>query len=215
MDLPVSLLGLARAVSWDGGDEIVRELQRILADAAPFDLGELALSGPIGFQRWTLSDDDSAVVADDLLLHVSGRREVVRFDHPEEADPFPRTRALLEGHGLKSILALPLSTAGGPDGALVLGRRHGWAFVAASIHDLWPVAGMAGLALERSIALTALRKEVESLRAQPKGQSAELEAARRELAATRHELEQVRLRLSRRRYRRVEEPPAPPKEPGT
>ena len=39
MDLPVSLLGLARAVSWDGGDEIVRELQRILADAAPFDGG--------------------------------------------------------------------------------------------------------------------------------------------------------------------------------
>jgi transcriptional regulator with GAF, ATPase, and Fis domain len=213
MDLPVSLLGLARAVSWDGGDEIVRALQRILTDAAPFDLGELALSGPIGFRRWTLSDDDSAVVAEDLLLHVSARREAVRFDHPGDADPFPRTQALLGGHGLKSILALPLSAAGGPEGALVLGRRHGWAFVAASLHDLWPVASMAGLALERSIALTALRKEVEALRAQPKGPPAELEAARQELAATRRELEQVRRRLARRPEPKAG--PATPKEPGT
>jgi hypothetical protein len=73
--------------------------------------------------------------------------------------------------GLRCLLALPLASAGGPDGAVVLARNFGWAFAGAPLGFLLPVAGMAGLCLERALALTALRQEIDRLRG-PKGRLA-------------------------------------------
>ena len=61
-------------------------------------------------------------------------------------------------------MALPMGGAGGPDGAVVLARDFGWAFAGAPLGFLAPVAGLTGLCLERALALTALRKEVDRIR---------------------------------------------------
>jgi len=64
----------------------LRTLRQILREDAPFDAGEVALSRSPGFQRWTLTDDEREVAADDLL---EGVREVVAALDRDEANLQP------------------------------------------------------------------------------------------------------------------------------
>src|SRR5262245_5755267 len=164
MDLPAKLLALVSPVSWDGGDGVLRALRDILQDDAPFDAAEVVLCRPPGYQRWTLTDDEREVAAEDLLERAASGDAPVRIDDAHEAGFAPLTRQRMTERGLRSCLALPLSAAGGPEGAIVVAREHGWAFTAVSLHTLWPVAAMAGLALARAIALTALKRDADCLR---------------------------------------------------
>lgn len=153
--LPEPLLALASAVVDDGGGTVLSVLQAILADAAPFDVAEVALRRGSVSERFCLSParDAAAFTADDVLDRVMADGAALRLDDLGEADPFPRTRERMKAEGLRSLLAVPF-TAGGAEGMVALGRRQGWAFVGASLHVLGPVASMAGLALDRSLALT-------------------------------------------------------------
>ena len=165
MEVPVKLLALAASVSWDGGDGVLRALRDILREEAPFDAGEVALHRSPGFQRWTLTDDEREVAADDLLEQAASCEAPIRIDDVLEPGFAPRTRERMAERGLRSCLALPLGAAGGPEGAIVVAREHAWAFTGVSLHTLWPVASMAGLCLARAIALTALKRDADSLRA--------------------------------------------------
>lgn len=162
MSLEEKLLALVGSVTWDGGDQLIRTLRPMLAEIAPFDSGEVALARPVGHERWTLTDDEGSLASEDLLLRLES--EPLRIDDLPEALPFPRTHARMAEAGLRSLLALPLSPGDGPLGAVVLAHRDGWAFAAASLHALGPLARMTGLCVERALVLTALRKEVETLR---------------------------------------------------
>ncbi|MFI5182806.1 MAG: hypothetical protein ACHQNV_00290 [Vicinamibacteria bacterium] len=162
MSLEEKLLALVASVTWDGGDQLIRALRPMLAEVAPFDCGEVALARPIGHERWALTDDEAPLASEDLLLRLE--EEPLRIDDLPQALPFPRTHARMAGAGLRSLLALPLSPGDGPIGAVVLAHRDGWAFAAASLHTLAPLARMTGLCIERAVVLTALRKEVETLR---------------------------------------------------
>lgn len=164
MDVPAKLLALAASVSWDGGEGVLRTLRQILREDAPFDAGEVALQRSPGFQRWTLTDAPEPLVADDLLERASAADGPIRIDDILEMRFALLTRERLRECGLRSCLALPLSGAGGPEGAIVLAREHGWAFAGVSLHTLWPVASMAGLCLARGIALTALKREADAVR---------------------------------------------------
>lgn len=163
MSLEERLLALAASVTWDDGDQVIRTLRPMLEEGAPFHLGEVALARPVGHARWTLTDDEASIAADDILLALES--EPLRIDDVPEASAFPRTQARMREASLRSLLVLPMSAFGGPGGAIALGHRNGWAFVAAPLYLLTPVASMTGLCLERASALTALRKEVETLRA--------------------------------------------------
>jgi hypothetical protein len=189
LDLPEHLLEIAAAVGPDGGDGVVRALRAILGDNAPFDAGEVAVLGAVGFARWTLTDDDEALAGEDLLLHVAQRHEAIRLDHPGAMEPFPRTLESLSRRGLKSLLALPLSLSKSDsgEGALVLARHHGWAFVAAPHQALSRVAVMGGTCLNRARLLTAVCTQLDGLKQRAPAAGAEAEAARRELAAVRQE----------------------------
>lgn len=189
MDLSGKLLALAASVSWDGGAGVLRTLRQILREDAPFDAAEVALSRSPGFQRWTLTDEDEPVADEDLLERAAAAQAPIRIDDVSEIDFVPRTRALLEGRGLRSCLALPLCGAGGPEGAIVLAREHGWAFAGVSLHTLWPVASMAGLCLARAVALTALKRELETSRV---GSLAQEEGLRKSLAAVESEAHGLR-----------------------
>jgi GAF domain-containing protein len=169
MDLAGRLLALAAAVRADGGDAVIRALTPMLRDAAPFDAGEVALACPVGFDRWTLTGDASTVAAEDFLLHLTARKHVIRIDDRPSVEAFKRTHAAMQQAGLRSLLALPLVTGGGLEGAIVLARSYPWAFVAAPLASLVPLAGMSALALEQSRALARLETEL----ARPRPQAPE------------------------------------------
>ena len=160
MDQSRSLLALTAAIAADNGDGVARALRTLLVQATPFDRGEIAVARPLGCERWTLTDDEAPLAAEDLVLHLAANREPLRLDDASRIDAFPRTRKLLEAAGQRTLLALPLNVAGGVDGAVLLAERHAWAFAGVSLQRLAPLAGMAGLALERSLALTALEREL-------------------------------------------------------
>ncbi len=63
MESNQTLLALAAATTWDGGDGVVSTLRTTLSALAPFDAGELALSMPTGFRRWTFTDEEDACSA--------------------------------------------------------------------------------------------------------------------------------------------------------
>jgi hypothetical protein len=156
MELVEALLAIVRAVSWDQGEAILDVLKVVLAEHAPFDAGEVAILGPIGFDRFLLSGPSFA--GEDLLLEARRRGGTLGIDDILETHEFPRTRAFMEQHGLRSLLALPLSEAGGVEGWIVLARDYGWAFCGVPLRLLEPVAAMTGLALARARALTALHR---------------------------------------------------------
>lgn len=162
MESNQTLLALAAATTWDGGDGVVSTLRSALAIIAPFDAGELALAMPTGFRRWTFTDDEEPLAAEDLLLDVPRHDVPLRIDQPEEVFAFPQTASGLRRRGFMSLLAVPLNAAGGPDGAVILARKFGWAYAGTSMRAVSVCVSMAGLCLERSLALTALRRELEA-----------------------------------------------------
>jgi hypothetical protein len=160
-----SLLALAASIDGDGGYAVCRTLATLLRDTAPFDAGEVVLRHGGGFHRFPIGGDERPVAGDDLVAQVLSDGAPLRLDDPRDLEPFAETRERMAEGGLKSALVLPLGAvlhvpaaphAASPSGVLVLARRHGWAFVGASLHFLGPVASMAGMALDRSLALTAL-----------------------------------------------------------
>jgi len=163
-DLAGTLLALVASTSWDGGTELLRTLRAILERWAPFDAGEVALYDGKEIRRWSLADPEDWVAASDMVLHVSLEKAPLRADDLPDLESFSRTQGRMRICGLRALLALPLAAAGGPDGAVVLARSFGWAFAGAPMGFLSPVVGMAGLCLERALALTALRREVDHLR---------------------------------------------------
>lgn len=200
------LLALASAVSWDGGDGVVGVLRALLSELAPFDAGEVAVAHPAGFQRWTLTEDESPLVGEDLLMHLGARPHPVRLDDLHEAESWPRTAELLERRELRSLLVLPLNAAGGCEGGIGVACRHGWAFVGCSLRRLNPIAGMAGLALAQSRALTALRRHennaaARSAPALPPDEALDLQ---QRLSAIRIDLHELRAALEHERERASE-----------
>jgi hypothetical protein len=120
MEVPAKLLALAASVSWDGGDGVLRTLRQILREDAPFDAGEVALSRSPGFQRWTLTDDEREVAADDLLERAaSGGPSASTTSWASFA---PRTRRVWPARPV-----LPGASLGGAGGlgAIVVAREHG------------------------------------------------------------------------------------------
>lgn len=191
------LIALAAAVGPDGGTGVLRVLRDVLRVQAPFDAAEVALMHPAGFLRYTLTDDEREIAAEDLLLDVGNRPEVRRFDEPSALDVFPRTREWLRRRGLKSLLVLPLSQAGGCRGAAVLARDHPYGFVGASLRVLVPLAAMAGLALDWARALTRTPRADEwgagGTRAFAERQAAEAEAT---ILSLRAELERQQAQIA-------------------
>ena len=162
MESNQTLLALAAATTWDGGAGVVSALRATLSTLAPFDAGELALSMPTGYRRWTFTDEEEPLAADDLLVDVSRHDIPLRIDQPDDAVSFPETAARMRRRGFMSMLAVPLSAAGGPAGAVVLARRFGWAYAGTSMRAVSVCVSLGGLCLERSLALTALRRELEA-----------------------------------------------------
>jgi hypothetical protein len=156
-----TLLALAAATTWDGGDGVVSTLRSALSTLAPFDAGELCLFMPTGYRRWTFTADEEPLAGDDLLIYLGRHDAPVRFDQPDELEAFPETAALLGRRHLLSALGVPLNGAGGPEGAVVLARKFGWAYAGTSLKAVSVCVSMAGLCLERALALTALRRELE------------------------------------------------------
>jgi hypothetical protein len=191
------MLRIAAAVDGDGGAGVRGALQAALQELAPFDGGELVYARiPGEHASYLLGDAHEAFLGSDLVEHVLAEGVPLRFDDLRDATAFPDTLARLRGLGLRSILVLPFhfSEAQGPRlrGALAIARRHGWAFVGASLHDLAPLAGLAGLAFDQALRLSALSDRTPAVfaprpaasppAAAPGGEAltAELEAARQE-----------------------------------
>jgi hypothetical protein len=187
-----SLLTLAASIDGDGGHAVCRTLASLLRDVAPFDAGEVVLRQAQGFHRFPLAGDERRVAGDDIVTHVLANAAPRRLDDQRDLDAFPETGDLMARSGLKSALVLPLGTS--PRGVLIVARRHGWAFVGASLHFLGPLSAMAGLALDRSLALTAL--------GHPAGGEAGAEAERRDML--RHEGATLVGELQRLRAQSVE-----------
>jgi hypothetical protein len=220
-----SLLALAASIDGDGGHGVCHTLGSLLRDTAPFDAGEVVLRHGDGFYRFPFGGDERPVAGDDLVAQVLAHGTPLRLDDPRDLEPFPETRERMAEGGLKSAIVLPLGTilhvqaphhAATANGVLVLARRHGWAFVGASLHFLGPLAAMAGLALDRSLALTALGHpplaagadperrdalrqegasliaEVQKLRAASVTSARELVSLRSSLATARDELAEAR-----------------------
>jgi len=208
-----SLLALGASIDGDGGHAVCRTLATLLRDTAPFDAGEVVLRQEQGFHRFPFGGDERPVAGDDIVNQVLNNGAPLRLDDQRDLEAFPETRDLLAKGGFKSALVLPLGTIlhvpGPPQGAssngvLALARRHGWAFVGASLNFLGPLAAMAGLALDRSLALTALghpvgredgatlMAELQQLRAAAAAKGGEVHALRSSLAAVRDELADAR-----------------------
>lgn len=156
------LLELARSIAPDDGALVVRSLRAILRNASPFDAGELALLQPEFLRRFPLEPGGAALGSPELVAHVATLGAALRLD--DLVGHAPAGGHLLQS-GYRSLLALPLAAAGGPAGALLLVRRYAWAFVAAPLHDLQTIVGMAGLCLERSLWLSALARHGRDLHA--------------------------------------------------
>ncbi|HEY6552226.1 MAG TPA: hypothetical protein VI669_02675 [Vicinamibacteria bacterium] len=211
-----SLLALAASIDGDGGHAVCKTLGLLLRDTAPFDAGEVVLRQGEGFHRFPFGGDERPVAGDDLVRHVLANGAALRLDDPRDLEPFPATRERMAPGGLKSALALPLGVtlhvqasrpAAEPNGVLIVARRHGWAFVGASLHFLGPVAAMAGLALDRALALTALghpgasepgaeTPTREALRHEGASLVAELQTLRSVSVASAHELATLRSSLA-------------------
>ena len=125
---------------------LVSTLRSTLSTLAPFDAGELALSMPTGFRRWTFTDEEDPV-AERPARRRRAHDVPLRIDQPEEAARFAETAARMRRRGFMSMLAVPLNAAGGPDGAVVLARRFGWAYAGTSMRAVSVCVSMAGICL--------------------------------------------------------------------
>jgi hypothetical protein len=152
------LLRLVAAIRGGGGESLRRTLTEILVAAAPFDRAEIAFLREGGIVRWGLGGTAAPVAGDDLVRHVAAHPVSVRLDHIEEAEPFPATQERMRAQGQLSLLALPITTEGGIEGAIVLARDYGWAFAGASLRRLRPIALMTGLLLDVTQQLRGRRR---------------------------------------------------------
>ena len=175
---------------------------------------------------------DNPDTGEALLRHTASRDSPLRADDLPDLHRYPETRRRMSELGFRSLLGVPLSFAGGPEGALVISGRHGWAFAGVASRDLLPIAGMTGLCLERALALTTFRSELERLGAKQDGDSptddavlqAEIQRLRAELATTSSECEALRAEMEQlraaaqpkpaRRRKRKPNPAPKPASPG-
>jgi hypothetical protein len=158
MDLIQPFLGIVRAISWDGGDGVLEALEKILRDEAPFHSAEVAILGPIGFERCLFTS--VSVIGDDALLDARRRGGHVKIDDIRDVPYLPKTRQLMDRNGLRSLLLLSLGEAGGIEGWIGLGRDHAYGFAGVSLRFLGPIAAMTGLALQKSRSLSKLHKRL-------------------------------------------------------
>ena len=207
MDISDGLLALAGAIGPDGGRAVGQTLRALLQAAAPFDAAEAVLRRPEGWAHCRLDEGGAQIAGEDLLDHVVRLRAPLRLDELPEAAAFPETHRRLSALNLRSLLAIPFSAgtdpeggelsgdpaARGPQGAVILARRFGWAFAGTSLHYLWPVAGLAGRAFELAVALTALTDRTESLEAEVARLTADPQAQEAERQGLRLELERARV----------------------
>jgi hypothetical protein len=157
MELETCLLGLVAATKADSGLALREALCEQLQALAPFDRGEVAFMHAGQVVRWSLGGSEGRVSADDLVRHVAAHPVVVRVDERHEAELFPNTQLAMDALGLRSLLVLPLSGAGGVEGVLVLARDYGWGFAGASLRKLVPLASMVGLCVDRALLLSERR----------------------------------------------------------
>ena len=207
MDISDALLALAGAVGPDGGRAVSQTLRALLQAAAPFDAAEAVLRRREGWAHCRLDEGEAHIVGEDLLDHVVRLRAPLRLDDLPEAAAFPETHRRLSALNLRSLLAIPFSAgmdpeggeapgdpaARGPEGAVILARRFGWAFAGTSLHYLWPVAGLAGRAFELAVALTALTDRTESLEVEVARLTADPQVQEAERQALRLEVERARV----------------------
>jgi hypothetical protein len=153
-----AFLGIVRGISWDGGDGVVAALEAALREEAPYDSGEVVVLGPIGFERCLLTAD--SVLGDDVLLEARRRGGHITIDDVRDAKGIPKTRELMDRTGIRSLLLLSLSEAGGLEGWVGLGRTYAYGFAGVSMHRLRPLAALAGLALQKARALSKLHKRL-------------------------------------------------------
>ncbi|MFI5008554.1 MAG: hypothetical protein ACHQKZ_14000, partial [Solirubrobacterales bacterium] len=218
-DLSETLLLLVSAVGPDGGRGVGQALRAILEEAVPFDAAEAVLRRPGGWAHSRLDEGEGGVAGDDLLSRLTTLRAPLRIDDLLEAASFPETERRMGALGLRSLLAIPFAAGApsggaefnGPEGAIVVARRFGWAFAGASLHFLWPVAGLAGRAFELAIALTALTEKAERLEAElarlaatPETHEAERAELRQQVENARHETREAQAAVEDLKVARAE-----------
>ena len=197
------LLRIAAAIAADGGAAVRAALEGALREAAPFEAGEVALVPDEGDpRRQPLGAAEGSFLGKDLLAHVTAHGAAYRIDDWRDAEPFPETLALLRARALRSLLVVPFridASSGSPLlGALAVGRSHGWAFAGASLPLLMPIAGMAGLALDRALVLTSRGERApDPVPARPPDSEALLPDALSVATSLREEQAKARDRLAR------------------
>ncbi len=157
--LSEKLLALAASTTWDGGEGLVRTLDEQLRDIAPHEGGEIVIHQPDRDLRLYLGTQEAPLAGADLLQAVSSASAPRRFDDLTDLETFPQTREAMSERGQRSLLAVSLQSAGGPEGLLALTHRQAWAFAGVGAGPVVALAAMAGLCLERAMALTRLREE--------------------------------------------------------
>lgn len=162
------LLRIAAAAAPDGGAGVRAALQAALRDEAAFDVGEIILKRPHREPLvFPLGGASGPLVGPELVDHVLAHGAPYRIDDLPDALAFPVTEARMREHGVRSALVLPFrfDEHGMVEvtGALAVCRTHGWAFVGASLPMVAPLAGMAGLALDHALRLSALGERAHAL----------------------------------------------------
>ncbi len=154
MDIAPKLIALAAAMSDDGGAALLRTLEGILGELAPFDVGEIVVRVGGSLQRMPLGDLDEVLLDAGLERRLSHLRAPLRIDALTDAPDMPEAAALGRRLGVRSLLAFPLFEGDGRLGLLALCRRETWGFVTVSLRAVTPVAQMAGICLARARLLT-------------------------------------------------------------
>jgi hypothetical protein len=157
MDLWKDLASIAAAAGPDGGLAVAKTLQALLVDQVPSDRAEIAIEGPQGFDRKSLTEDPAPLVEQDLLTAIASARTPLRVDDLFELEVYPKTAERMRALGMRSLLALPLSAAGGAKGVVVLLRDYPFAFAGVPLYRIEPMMAMAGIAMTQALALTAAR----------------------------------------------------------
>lgn len=145
---------------------MIAALGRHLTELVPFDDGELVLPKVFGYERWSLTGGSDPLVSDDLLADLIDQTTPVRVDDVSSINGHDRGRAALLERRIETLLILPLSSAGGPRGVVVLGGSSTWGFAGAPLATITDLVGMAGLSLETAAALTKVRRDADNAAAE-------------------------------------------------
>jgi GAF domain-containing protein len=157
MELWKDLASLAAAAGPDGGLAVAKTLRALLVDQVPSDRAEIVVEGPQGFDRKSLTEHPAPLSDHDLLTAVSSARTPLRIDELSELAVYPKTLERVRALGMRSLLALPLSAAGGAKGVVVLLRDYPFAFAGVPLYRIEPMMAMAGIAMTQALALTAAK----------------------------------------------------------